>query len=397
MPRPEEPPLSPRNRRLADLAGATPEKRDRYVDFLRALSVTVVVLGHWLGALIEVRQGRISGISSLDVVPGLWIATWALQIMPIFFFVGGFSNMVTFESMQRLGEGPGTFLRGRSGRLLRPVGFFLLFWALVGPLALRIPGLPDGALEVALPVLLGPLWFLCAYVVLVAVSPLMVRLHHRFPRGLILLLGVLPVIVDFLRFAVGVPGIGWANFLFVWLFIHQLGFFYADGTFARTPRRRVGWVAVAGYAAMIGLAQLDTYPSSMVGCCGDEISNMAPPTLPIMALGIGQVALAMLLRPAVTRWLSRPGPWKAVVAVNASIMTLFLWHLSALVLTAALLLPLGFPQPPMGSILWWLLRPVWFGVATAVLAVLVMVWGRFERPDLDPAERYWNLEEFYAL
>ncbi|MFN2487119.1 MAG: hypothetical protein ABR609_11035 [Acidimicrobiia bacterium] len=47
--------------------------------------------------------------------------------------------------------------------------------------------------------------------------------------------------------------------------------------------------------------------------------------------------------------------------------------------------------------LWWLTRPVWFASTTLVLAVLVFVWGRFERPDLDPAERYWNLKEFYAL
>jgi hypothetical protein len=31
------------------------------------------------------------------------------------------------------------------------------------------------------------------------------------------------------------------------------------------------------------------------------------------------------------------------------------------------------------------------------LAGLVALFGRFERPDLDPAERDWNLEKFYAL
>jgi hypothetical protein len=40
---------------------------------------------------------------------------------------------------------------------------------------------------------------------------------------------------------------------------------------------------------------------------------------------------------------------------------------------------------------------VWFGTALLVLGLLVFVWGRFERPDLDPAERYWDLEQFYAL
>jgi hypothetical protein len=51
----------------------------------------------------------------------------------------------------------------------------------------------------------------------------------------------------------------------------------------------------------------------------------------------------------------------------------------------------------MASGFWWLTRPVWFGTALLVLGLLVFVWGRFERPDLDPAERYWDLEQFYAL
>lgn len=116
-----------------------------------------------------------------------------------------------------------------------------------------------------------------------------------------------------------------------------------------------------------------------------------------MALGIGQVGLAMLLRPSMTRWLARAWPWKAVVVVNSSIMTLFLWHISALVMTIAILIQVGFPQADFGSGFWWLLRPLWFGLATLILAGLVWVFGRFERPDLDPAERYWDLKEFYAL
>lgn len=387
----------PGRRRLSELADSTPEKRDRYVDFLRALSVIVVVLGHWLGAVVELRGEELRAASALDVVPGLWIITWVLQIMPIFFFVGGFSNFVTYEGLQRLGESAGTFLKGRANRLLRPVGIFLLFWAIVAPFALRIPGLPDEAGAKATVVLLGPLWFICAYIMLVAVSPIMVALHKKYRLRLLVVLGLIPLLIDLLRFVAEVRGIGWANFFFVWLFIHQLGFFYADGTFDRVPRRLFWIMAVAGFAAMVGLTQMQAYPASMVGCCSDEISNMAPPTLAIMVFGIYQVGLAMLLRPSLARWLSRKRPWSAVIAINASIMTLFLWHLSALVITAGVLLPLGFPQPPMASAMWWLTRPLWFGATTLVLAALVFIWGRFERPDLDPAERYWNLKEFYAL
>lgn len=388
---------APGRRRLSELADSAPIHRDRYVDFLRGLSIGFVVLGHWLGSVVEWRGGRLIAASALDVVPGLWIITWLFQIMPIFFFVGGFSNLVTYEGLLRLGEGPGAFLRGRANRLLRPVAIFLVFWAIVAPLALSISNLPEEAASLALKALLGPLWFLIAYLALVATSVVMVPLHRRYGARLLLVLALLPVAVDLVRFLGEVPGIGWANFLFVWLFIHQLGFFYADGTFARLPRRFFWSVTVVGFAVMVGLTQLQVYPAAMVGCCGDRISNMAPPTLPIMALGTWQVGLTMLLRPAISRWLAKPGPWRGVVAVNGSIMTVYLWHLSALVITTAVMVPLGFLEARMGSATWWALRPLWIGAMAAVLVGLVLLWGRFERPDLDPAERYWNLQEFYAL
>ncbi|MGH8958319.1 MAG: acyltransferase family protein [Acidimicrobiia bacterium] len=383
--------------RLADLAGATPVTRDRYVDFLRAFSVLVVVFGHWLGAAIVWQGGVLSAQSALDVVPGLWVITWFLQVMPIFFFVGGFSNYVTYQGLRRLDEGGWTFFRGRASRLLRPTAVFLVFWAIVAPFAMRLPALPPAAGSKALPVLAGPLWFLGVYLVLVAFSPLMINLHLRYRWATLLTLVVLPVVVDLFRFVGGISWIGNINILFVWLLVHQLGFFYADGTFDRVSQRFFGLLALVGYAVMFALTRLAVYPSSMVGCCADEISNMAPPTLAILALGVGQIGLAMLLRPAITRWLNKKRSWTAVIAVNATIMTIYLWHLSALVIAVATLFPLGFPQPEVGSGLWWAIRPLWLAVLTFPLAGLVALFGRFERPDLDPAERDWNLEKFYAL
>jgi hypothetical protein len=384
-------------RRLSDLAEAGSADRDRYVDYLRAYSVVMVMLGHWLGAVIVWNEQELIGKSALDLVPGLWVVTWLFQVMPIFFFVGGFSNFVTIEGLRRLGEGARTFLSGRASRLLRPTAIFLLFWAIVAPFALRIPNLPEGAAGKALPVLVGPLWFLGVYLALVALSPIMVPLHHRYRLRLLLVLAVLPVLVDIARFAAGIEWAGLANLVFVWLFIHQLGFFYADGTFDRVPRRLFWVMAIGGFAVMFALTQMAAYPSSMVGCCSDEISNMAPPTLAIMSLGIWQIGLTMLIRPLLTRWLAHQGPWKAVIAVNGSIMTLFLWHLSALVVAVAALYPLGFPQPELGTGLWWLTRPLWLACLVVVLSGPVLLFGRFERPDLDPAERYWDLRAFYAL
>jgi fucose 4-O-acetylase-like acetyltransferase len=382
--------------KLSDLAAISSD-RDRYVDFLRAFSVLSVVFGHWLGAAVAWKDDVLSADSALDLIAGLWVVTWFLQVMPIFFFVGGFSNYVTLQGLERLGESSWTFLRGRASRLLRPTVVFLLFWVIVGPLAVRLPGLPADARSKALPVLIGPLWFLGVYLVLVAASPIMIRIHSRYPLGALAALGLAAITVDVVRFAIGIDWVGNLNLLFVWLFIHQLGFFYADGTFSRVPRKLFEAIALVGFGVMIGLTRLAVYPSSMVGCCEDAVSNMAPPTLVIMGLGFSQIGLVMLLRPAITQWLTRKRPWKAVIALNASIMTLYLWHLSALVITVATLFPLGFPQPVVGSGFWWLTRPLWLAAMAIPLAGLVSLFGRFERPDLDPAERYWNLTEFYAL
>ena len=51
----------------------------------------------------------------------------------------------------------------------------------------------------------------------------------------------------------------------------------------------------------------------------------------IVALTVWQVALVMLARRRVSAWLARRGPWTAVVAVGSMAMTLYLWHITAMV------------------------------------------------------------------
>jgi hypothetical protein len=117
----------------------------------------------------------------------------------------------------------------------------------------------------------------------------------------------------------------------------------------------------------------------MVGLPGDQVSNMTPPTIAIVALTVWLVGLVMLLREPIRRWLERPRVWLAVIAGSSVLMTLFLWHLTAMLIVASLLFPLGFPQPAPGSGAWWLLRPVWVSALVVVLAPIVFAFGRFER------------------
>ncbi|NXY99078.1 acyltransferase family protein, partial [Streptomyces sp. BR123] len=219
------------------LAEATPATRDRYVDLLRVASLATVVLGHWLMAAVS---GDGMG-NLLALVPGLQILTWALQVMPVFFFVGGFSHALSYRSLERKAGGRGVyaaFLRARLRRLLRPTLVFVLVWTAVA-LAVQAAGRGNGRLSgAALRMVTQPLWFIGIYLAMVALTPPLLRLHRRWGWGAFAVLAGAAAAVDLLRFAAGVPFVEFLNFAFVWLAVHQLGFLRADGRI--TPAGRPG-------------------------------------------------------------------------------------------------------------------------------------------------------------
>ena len=362
------------------MVAATPETRDRYVDFLRAASIVVVILGHWSMAIVTRRDRQWEFGNLLTYFDGAWLLTWVFQVMPVFFFVGGFSNMVTLNALERRGAGYAEFVSSRTWRLLKPVLVLLVIWL---PLtsALQVTNAVDtDALRPATTVVTQPLWFIGIYLIVTALAPPLRSLHRRFGVAVPLALVVGATLVDVLRFVGRVDSIGYFNFAFVWLFAHQLGYFHADGTLTRVHARWLLWGAVSGLAALVLLTRIGSYPLSMVGLPGEAISNMNPPTVCLVALTMWQVSALLLARPAVSGWLQRPGVWGAVIVANSMIMTMFLWHLTALMIAVAILLPLGFPQPDVGSGTWWLLRPVWFAILCGVTALFVLALGRFERP-----------------
>ena len=161
------------------LADATPAGRDRYVDFLRVLSIVTVVLGHWtMIAVGRSAHGLVAG-NVLSRTPWLWLATWVLQVMPVFFVVGGFSNMVSWQALECRGGGYVEYLSSRMSRLLRPVLVFAAVWLVLPPLLghFGVPPQQTGPLG---RVMGQPLWFLGDYLVVVALAPAMVRLHRRW-------------------------------------------------------------------------------------------------------------------------------------------------------------------------------------------------------------------------
>lgn len=117
----------------------------------------------------------------------------------------------------------------------------------------------------------------------------------------------------------------------------------------------------------------------MVGTDVERLSNMNPPTLCIVALAIWLIGAAMLLRSRANRWLASKRRWMAVIAANSLIMTVFLWRLTAYLVTILLLYPLGLGHPTDSTASWWLQRPIWLLAPAVVLLPFVTVFGRFER------------------
>jgi len=359
------------------LAEQTPATRNRYVDLLRAISILSVVFGHWLMAAPYFDSGRPHMWHLLSVVPWSQWLTWVFQVMPIFFFVGGFSNMTSWEASLRRGQGYGPWLGSRLHRLLGPVLPLLATWmilALVG----QVLGVPRGFIQVGSRIALVPTWFLAVYILVILFVPLTHAAWHRFGFWTIALPVACAAGVDVLFFTVDWHLTGWLNYLFVWLTVHQLGYAWRDGRFSSTGKN-LG-LFVLGLLTLLALVFLGPYPLSLVGVPTDEISNTLPPKLPLLALGFTQIGLALSLEQPVRKWLNGLTPWTATVMINGMIMTIFLWHSTAMML----IIGLGFfVQPDLFSAapgvgVWWALRPVWIGIFAVATVPFLLGFVRYE-------------------
>lgn len=381
---------TPRLTRAERVDAATPDSRNRVVDFLRAAAITVVVLGHWTIVAVQ-AEGGIQPHGVLDTAPAIHPLTWVFQVMPIFFLVGGYSNALSWRSARRKEVGYPAWLRARLRRLGMPLIPLLLFWLVLSAVLLAV-GVPADRLQLLTQMALIPTWFLAAYLLVIVVAPFCLRLWERFGWWSIAVGIALAGLVDLVSITVDSPLAGYPNYLIVWATFHQFGYAWLDGRLAGLRRRlAVLGIGAVGLAVLVGLGP---YPVSMITAGTDEISNSSPTRVTMAFLGMAQTGLVLSLEPALTRALARPRLWFVTVLVNQRIMTWFLWHLTAMVGLASLLLALGglglHLRPLSGP--WWASRPLWWLVLLALTGVLVLLLGRFEnpRPDERPAPALWR-------
>src|SRR5829696_2637356 len=78
-------------------------KRDAYVDFLRAASLIVVVIWHWAFTILSWHADGPHATSPLGFTKGFWLVTWLFQVMPLFFYIGGYVHLRSWERARERG------------------------------------------------------------------------------------------------------------------------------------------------------------------------------------------------------------------------------------------------------------------------------------------------------
>lgn len=350
-----------------------PPDRDLSIDFVRAICLPIVVLLHAFQMGIDGEPLRaFNALAEWKPLAGI---TWIGMIMPTFFIAGGFAGITTWRRLRHRGETAGEYIRVRALRLARPV-----LLAMVGVLvtigAMAAFGADPEFLRSFAFRLAEPLWFIAVYAICTSCVPLMAWFHHRAAWATYFTLAALVVVIDLAGKYLGVP-LGALNWLFLWLFVQQLGFGVRDQWYSRRPAWLLLALALVAYA-LIGVAVFG------MGYDPDMIANLNPPTVVLLLLGLAQVYLFTLLQPAIRALMRRQAVLVTIGALGIYGMVVYLWHTVAMAVVVGVQLALGLPFPIVLSAEWWITRIPWLLAIFAVITVFCVI--------IPPIEKRWPAE-----
>lgn len=327
--------------RPAEVEASTPPDRDRAIDVIRITALIGVVVGHTVMATSMIGDDVFIWSNLLTASAVFQALTWIFQIMPLFFFAGVAASVQSW----RPGSSWGNWLMRRCTRLYRPVFYYLVFLAVT--LAVLRPLLPIHVYEPIAGISTQLLWFLGAYVLVLAAVPALARVTttRRFISAVAAVYGIVAV-VDAIRItADGWPAFGYLN-LAMWLIPGLFGVAYRRHLL--TPRAALG-AGLGMFAVNVALVALGPYELSLVGIETQQLKNMSPPSLLLAGHAIMLCALAIAASPAITRWAQRPRVWWLTVIGNSGAMTLYLWHIPLLLGMHLLFDYLGYPRFDAGA------------------------------------------------
>ena len=360
----------------AAVEAGTPATRDRAIDVIRIVSLVGVVIGHTIMATSTLRDGVFMWSNLLTASPVFRALTWVFQIMPLFFFAGVAASIESWTS----GTSWGNWLMRRCTRLYRPVFYYLVFWWVA--LAVLSTVLPEHVYEPVAGISIQLLWFLGAYVLVLATVPLLARITTtgRFVAAVIGAYAFIAV-VDAVRINVdGLSALGYLNMI-VWLIPGMLGVAYRRRLLTGHAALVLGVVMLA---ANVALLVFGPYELSLVGIETQQLKNMTPPSLLLAGHAIMMCAFAIAAAPAITRWAQRPRVWWLAAIGNSGAMTLYLWHIPPLVAMHLVFDYLGYPRFDPSSSGFIVLSVVQLLIMGALVAVVFVVLRPLENNPLPP-------------
>jgi len=365
------------------MAAQAPQDRNRYVDFLRSVSILIVIAGHWLISTAYYSDGSLTSEHLFEIQPLTQWLTWIFQVMPIFFIVGGYSNAVSLESAHRKGIGYAGWLSVRLYRLVAPLLLLLVVWAVI-TVIMHLLNVDAVVIQLASQASLIPTWFLAIYIMVVILAPVMYALWRRLGFVSFWILVVIAILTDVAYFATEMRWLSWGNYFWVWLAIHNLGFAWRDGRMGNA--RQLVFYSLVALLILWVLVFHGPYPLAMVGFPDESLSNTTPPKITLLALGIFQFGLLLALENPMRHALRSSRLWTLTVLINSMIMTVYLWHITVMVILVTLLYlaggaGLGF-EP--GTISWWFSRPIWMIILLGLLVPVALLISPLERSVRSP-------------
>jgi surface polysaccharide O-acyltransferase-like enzyme len=304
------------------VAADTPPDRDRAVDVARLAALVVVMFGHCALLLATIDTGGLRIGNLLGELPAIAPITWVVQVMPLFFLAGGAAGAYGWCP----GTLWGTWLFTRAQRLCRPVFWYLAVWTVGLLVTQTVLGTESAAALGRECVAL--LWFLGVYLVVLAFVPMLTLLRTgRAVAVVVASLLAAAAAVDGIRFAVGTPASGLANYVIVWLVPVVIGVAYARRLIR--PRAAIATAAVA-FATQVALAVVGTYEVSLVVTGAEGMSNVSPPTLLLALQCTWMSCVFVAAAGAIRSWAARARVWYVVAVGNGGAMTLYLWHIPAI-------------------------------------------------------------------
>ena len=339
-----------RNGTYGSKGGKGRDGRDEAFTAVRSLALVVVVLWHWVFATVRWDAKGPHAGNPLHVVPGGFVLTWFLQVMPLFFLIGGWASWGSLTRHQQRGGSDRTWLRARAGRLAQPA--VPLAVGLITAKLLLSPWAFGVVLLAA-----SPLWFLGVYLPLTLLTPLLVRAHRRSTRLAFATTTTVVIATQIARFAYHLESgaLTLVTFVAVWGLLYQVGFHLERLRNHRREALGLGLVGLIGIGVCVALG----YPASMVAVKGEAISNMGPPTAAIAALGLFQAGLVTYLvnffgRAADSKQLGTLITWVDRNQMAIYVVHLPLWVLQLVMLRSTLL---GLSNTP--TLGWLITRPIW--------------------------------------